>query len=79
MILLGAVVDRVTLWDTDGWTDNAFVHALVHGGPAAPVMAAAVWGTSFLLVRMWTRAQLAAPAPAEPSLAAELSPARSEG
>jgi alpha-1,2-mannosyltransferase len=79
VILLGAVVDRVTLWDTDGWTDNAFVHALVHGGPAAPVMAAAVWGTSFLLVRMWTRAQLAAPAPAEPSLGAELSPARSEG
>jgi len=47
--------------------------------PVVSLRAAAVWGTSFLLIRMWTRAQLAAPAPAEPSLAAELSPARSEG
>ncbi|HRD60618.1 MAG TPA: hypothetical protein PLZ93_15095 [Nocardioides sp.] len=59
VILLGAVVARVALKDTAAWTENAFVRALVHGGPAAPVLAATVWGTSFLLVRMWTRAQLA--------------------
>ncbi|QIG42551.1 hypothetical protein G5V58_06960 [Nocardioides anomalus] len=58
VIVLGAVVDRVTLWDTDGWTDNAFVHAMVHGGPAVAVLAVAVLFASYSGIRAWTDAQL---------------------
>ena len=65
VILLGAVVDRVTLYDTDGWTDNAFVRALVNGAPAAPLLALGVTGVTWAAIRGWSH-RLAGPEPADP-------------
>jgi hypothetical protein len=72
VIAFGAVVDRVTLWDTDAWTDNAFLHAMRQGGPAAPAMALAVAAGAWAAIRIWSRAQPDAPPPHDRAASREL-------
>jgi hypothetical protein len=63
VILLGAVFDRAPLWDTDGWSDNAFFHAMYHGAPAAPIMAVLVTGTTLAVIRRWASSRTSAATP----------------
>jgi alpha-1,2-mannosyltransferase len=65
VIALGAVFSSIWLLDTDGWTNNAFVHAMYQGAPGAPLLAVLVTCVTWWALHLWSRGRLSAKPPAE--------------